>query len=157
MKNPIDYKEIKKLLELMEEKELSHFELEVEGFKISFSKNQKTPLTLDSLPWIPAPPPEDGTSNPTTNQTAEQQAQQEDLHYVLSPMVGTFYRSSNPASPPFVKVGETVKKNQTLCIIEAMKLMNEIESDTDGVVEEIFIENGKPIEYGQRLFAVKSI
>ena len=153
MKNPIDYKEIKKLLELMEERDLSHFELEVEGFKISFSKNQKAPQNRG----FPAPPPEDGTSNPTTNQTAEQQTQQEDLHYILSPMVGTFYRSSNPASPPFAEVGETVEKNQTLCIIEAMKLMNEIESDTDGVVEEIFIENGKPIEYGQRLFALKSI
>jgi acetyl-CoA carboxylase biotin carboxyl carrier protein len=157
MKNPIDYKEIKKLLELMEERELSHFELEVEGFKISFSKNQKTPLTIDSLSWIPASAPEDRASNSTASQTTEQQAQQKDLHYILSPMVGTFYRSSNPASPPFVEVGEMVKKNQTLCIIEAMKLMNEIESDTDGVVEEIFIENGKPIEYGQRLFALKSI
>lgn len=153
MKNPIDYKEIKKLLDLMEERKLSHFELEIEGFKISFSKNMKSPVTLDSLPWTPAPP----TDTETSGQDAEEEPPQEEFHYILSPMVGTFYRSANPSSPPFVEIGESVKKSQTLCIIEAMKLMNEIESDIDGVVHEIFIENGKPIEYGQRLFSLKSL
>ncbi len=70
-------------------------------------------------------------------------------------MVGTFFRSSDPSSPPYIEIGERVKKNQTLCIIEAMKLMNEIESDIDGILDEILVENGKPIEYGQRLFAFK--
>jgi acetyl-CoA carboxylase biotin carboxyl carrier protein len=69
-------------------------------------------------------------------------------------MVGTFYRAPDPASEPYVEIGEQVKKNQTLCIIEAMKLMNEIESDVDGEVLEIFVENGKSVEYGQRLFAI---
>lgn len=72
-------------------------------------------------------------------------------------MVGTFYRAPDPSSPPFAEVGETIKKNQTLCIIEAMKLMNEVECDIDGVLEEIFIKNGSPIEYGQRLFAIKPL
>lgn len=70
-------------------------------------------------------------------------------------MVGTFYRAPDPSAPPFVKIGEPVTKNQTLCIIEAMKLMNEVESDIDGTVEEIFIKNGKPVEYGQKLFSIK--
>jgi acetyl-CoA carboxylase biotin carboxyl carrier protein len=70
-------------------------------------------------------------------------------------MVGTFYRAPDPASEPYVEIGEQVKKSQTLCIIEAMKLMNEIESDVDGEVMEIFVENGKSVEYGQRLFAVR--
>jgi acetyl-CoA carboxylase biotin carboxyl carrier protein len=72
-------------------------------------------------------------------------------------MVGTFYRAPDPTSPPFVEVGDIVRKNQTLCIIEAMKLMNEIESDIDGIVREIYVENGKPVEYGQRLFAIQPI
>jgi acetyl-CoA carboxylase biotin carboxyl carrier protein len=72
-------------------------------------------------------------------------------------MVGTFYRAPNPSAPPFVEIGDTVKKNQTLCIIEAMKLMNEIESDIDGTIEEILVENGKPVEFGQKLFALKPI
>jgi len=70
-------------------------------------------------------------------------------------MVGTFYRAPDPASPAFVEIGEEVKKSQTLCIIEAMKLMNEIESDVEGVVAEIYVENGKPVEYGQRLFSIR--
>ena len=78
-----------------------------------------------------------------------------DLIYVDSPMVGTFYRAPDPSSPPFVDKGEAIQKNQTLCIIEAMKLMNEIESEIDGVIEKIFVPNGNPIEYGQKLFAIK--
>jgi len=157
MKSSIDYKEIKKLIDLMEERELTHFELEVDGFKVTFSKKQALPFGFESLTAAPAALPDDGKSNISSDQSAEPHPQEEDLHYILSPMVGTFYRSSNPASPPFVEVGESVTKNQTLCIIEAMKLMNEIESDVDGVVEEIYIENGKPIEYGQRLFALRVI
>lgn len=157
MKNSINYKEIKKLIDLMEERELSHFELEIEGFKIKFSKNSKTSPGLDFLQPVPPPARENSASEPPADQTSGPDAQNEDFHFILSPMVGTFYRSSNPSSPPFVEIGETVKKSQTLCIIEAMKLMNEIESDIDGVVEEIFIENGKPIEYGQRLFSLKAI
>jgi acetyl-CoA carboxylase biotin carboxyl carrier protein len=78
------------------------------------------------------------------------------LHIVTSPMVGTFYRASDPSSPPFVEQGDSVKKSQTLCIIEAMKLMNEIEADADGILEKIYLKNGKPVEYGQKLFAIKS-
>jgi acetyl-CoA carboxylase biotin carboxyl carrier protein len=75
-------------------------------------------------------------------------------HMITSPMVGTFYRAPDPASPPFVDIGDVVKKGQTLCIIEAMKLMNEIEADVAGTVVEIYSENAKPVEYGQKLFAI---
>jgi len=80
---------------------------------------------------------------------------QEELHAVKSPIVGTFYESPSPGSPPFVKVGDMVEAGQILCIIEAMKLMNEIESDLDGVVEEILVSNGQPVEYNEVLFRVR--
>ena len=82
-------------------------------------------------------------------------AEDKNIHYITSPMVGTFYRAPSPTSPPFVDIGDAVKKGQTLCIVEAMKLMNEIESDVSGVVVDILVENGKPVEYGQKLFAIK--
>ncbi len=151
MKDKIDYKEIKKLIDFMEEKNLSVFELEVEGFKIKFSKNQQPVLPSGTIQQNTTSPDSDGLSAHTSDQTEDKDSR----HYIFSPMVGTFFRSSDPSSPPYTEIGESVKKNQTLCIIEAMKLMNEIESDIDGIVDEIFVENGKPIEYGQRLFAIK--
>ncbi|MGD2294307.1 MAG: acetyl-CoA carboxylase biotin carboxyl carrier protein [Candidatus Aminicenantes bacterium] len=154
MKNKIDYTEIKKLIDLMEERNLSHFELEVEGFKIQFSKNQQPRLPAVAVQAVSAAE-ENGSSNKPETQTPDQPVEENNLHFIRSPMVGTFYRAPNPSSPAFVEVGENVKKDQTLCIIEAMKLMNEIDSDIDGVIEEIFVENGKPIEYGQRLFSIK--
>lgn len=155
MKSKIDYQEILKLIDLLEERDLSRFELEVEGFKISIGRGLAPAAPLEIMAAPPAPQPgadsrknsELGTSGPE---------EREDLEYVASPMVGTFYRSPDPSSAAFVEKGESVTKNQTLCIIEAMKLMNEIEADVDGVVEEIFVKNGKPVEYGQKLFAIKS-
>jgi len=150
----IDYEEITKLVSFLEEKHLTQFELEVEGFKIKISR---------ALSQVAAPakvPPPEQTSQPEPAASAAQVAPAggpaADLfHYITSPMVGTFYRAPGPNSPAFVEIGEEVKKSQTLCIIEAMKLMNEIESDQDGVVAEIYVENGKPVEYGQRLFAIR--
>lgn len=151
MKDKIDYKEIKKLIDFMEEKNLSQLELEVEGFKIKFSKNQPPVLPPGSFQQQSS----SGESENSTAQTSDQPEEKEIRHVIFSPMVGTFFRSPDPSSPPFADVGERVKKNQTLCIIEAMKLMNEIESDVDGIIDEIFEENGNPIEYGQKLFAIK--
>jgi acetyl-CoA carboxylase biotin carboxyl carrier protein len=150
----IDYEEITKLVSFLEEKHLTHFELEVEGFKIKISRA----LSASPLPAkvsAPAAPSLEEMANsavpagPVINDEGNQ------FHFITSPMVGTFYRAPDPASPPFVEVGEEVKKSQTLCIIEAMKLMNEIESDVDGIITEIYVENGKPVEYGQRLFAIQ--
>jgi len=151
MRDKIDYKEIKKLIDFMEEKNLSQFELEVEGFKIKFCKNQQQASPTELVQNIVSSPENEAAST----QASEKQKDQDSRHFIFSPMVGTFFRSPDPSSPQYTEIGEGVKKNQTLCIIEAMKLMNEIESDVDGIIDEIFVENGKPIEYGQRLFAIK--
>jgi acetyl-CoA carboxylase biotin carboxyl carrier protein len=153
MKSKIDYDEITKLIDFLEEKNLHHFELETEGFKISIGRNQPqtviqqgfSPQEAFSAPAMEAKPK---ISQPET-------AVDNDLHYIVSPMVGTFYRAPDPSSESFIEIGETVQLNQTMCIIEAMKLMNEIESDVAGVVEDILVKNGEPVEYGQKLFAVK--
>ena len=152
MKSKIDYKEILKLIDLLEERNLSAFELEIEGLKIKISRGYP-PSIMPEPPTSP-PSPVEHEANPATN-LPEPKESQNDLHYISSPMVGTFYRAPDPSSPPFVEIGESVQKNQTLCIIEAMKLMNEIESDIDGVLEEIYVQNGKPVEYGKKLFAIK--
>ena len=156
-KKTIDYDEILKLIALMEEKKLGLFELEVEGFKIKMSKNTSQPAVVAIAPDVrPANAPSPAAANPLASPAEGPAAQDEaGLHYITSPMVGTFYRAPNPTSPPFVEEGEPVTKKQTLCIIEAMKLMNEIECDVDGVVQEIFVENAKPVEFGQRLFSIR--
>ncbi len=92
------------------------------------------------------------TTHPTTD--TQKQSEYSDINYVTSPMVGTFYKSSSPNSAPFIEVGQEVKAGQILCIIEAMKLMNQIESDKSGIVKEILIKDGSPVEYGQKLFVI---
>lgn len=159
-KSKIDYEELKKLISLLEEKNLADFELEVEGFKIKLSR--QLPAAAQSSTVIF--PNVMTSSRPETGQGSGELAggaplaplEDKSLHYITSPMVGTFYRAPSPTSSPFVEIGDTVKKGQTLCIIEAMKLMNEIESDVSGVVTDILVENGKPVEYGQRLFVIKA-
>jgi acetyl-CoA carboxylase biotin carboxyl carrier protein len=146
----IDYEEINRILKLLEERNLAEFELEVEGFKIKLRKNAPAAIAQAAAPQSgalsQAVPP--AAAVPAGGEAAER------LHFVTSPIVGMFYRAPSPTSPPFVEVGDPVKKKQVLCIVEAMKLMNEIECDVDGVIEEIFVENGKPVEYGQKLFAI---
>jgi len=151
MNAKINYEEILKLIGLLEEKNLSQFELEVEGFKIKIARALPAAAPTASVFFpdrrtyqaaaaaVPAAPEETG------------------LHFVTSPMVGTFYRAPSPTSPPFVEVGDQVKKSQTLCIVEAMKLMNEIDADIDGIVKDIYIENAKPVEYGAKLFAIRPL
>jgi acetyl-CoA carboxylase biotin carboxyl carrier protein len=154
MSEKIDYKEINKLVKFMEEKKLSHFELEIEGLKIKINRNPSPLPRSESIPVFPEPaePVEEESGQ---NQEAEPEKGKNNLSLITSPMVGTFYRAPDPSSSPFVEIGDPVKKNQTLCIIEAMKLMNEIEAEVDGILEQIFVENGKPVEYGQKLFAIK--
>lgn len=152
MSGKIDYDEIRKLIGLLEEKNLSVFELEVEGLKVKVGRNapQAAPQAVIQAPG-PAAPPE-------TAAAAEARAQAVEAakghHVITSPMVGTLYRAPNPTSAPFVDIGDPVQKGQTLCIIEAMKLMNEIEADIDGTIVEIYADNAKPVEYGQKLFAI---
>jgi acetyl-CoA carboxylase biotin carboxyl carrier protein len=152
MSGKIDYDELRKLVGLLEEKGLAVFELEVEGLKVKIARNSPPPAPAAAPAMAAAP----GT--PETAAAAEARAQAIEAakghHLITSPMVGTFYRAPDPTSAPFVDIGDTVKKGQTLCIIEAMKLMNEIEADVDGTIVEIYAENAKPVEYGQKLFAI---
>jgi len=161
MSAKIDYEEIRKLIALLEEKNLALFELEVEGFKIKISRATPVSAALSAAPAAPAAAP---ASNPgpvppvvSAPPQAEPGEAAEGTHHVNSPMVGTFYRRPDPTSDPFVEEGDQVKKGQTLCIIEAMKLMNEIESDVDGIITDILVENAKPVEFGQRLFTIKPL
>jgi acetyl-CoA carboxylase biotin carboxyl carrier protein len=150
----IDFDEINKIVKLLEDRNLAEFELEVEGFKIKISRNAQvvyTPIAASSASSA-SPVRPDGSSMPAQDNAVFEP--KSNIHFVTSPIVGTFYRAPSPTSPPFVDVGDPVKKKQTLCIVEAMKLMNEIECDIDGTVREIFVENGKPVEYGQKLFAI---
>jgi acetyl-CoA carboxylase biotin carboxyl carrier protein len=151
MRSKIDYEEITKIIDFIESRNLSHFELEIEGFKIKIGRN---------LPPVISQPPVSESVSPNKNQNPESTEAsptkpQTNSHEITSPMVGTFYRAPDPSSLPFIEIGDQVKKNQTLCIIEAMKLMNEIQSDVDGTLKEIYIKNGTPVEYGQPLFAIQ--
>jgi acetyl-CoA carboxylase biotin carboxyl carrier protein len=145
----IDFDEINRVIKLIEDRNLNQFELEVEGFKIKITRSAQ--VVYQAAPQsVPAYGPAPQNGGPFIEPAHASGGGQ----YVTSPIVGTFYRASSPTSPPFVEVGDVVKKKQTMCIVEAMKLMNEIESDFDGVVTEIFVENGKPVEFGQKLFAI---
>jgi acetyl-CoA carboxylase biotin carboxyl carrier protein len=152
----IDYKEINKIIRLMEEKNLSHFELEVEGLKIKIGRDVVSGSAPETTPVVEVSEDTEVKSSNTPLEVTPKEGKN-NLYYITSPMVGTFYSAPDPSSPPFVEVGDSVKKSQTLCIIEAMKLMNEIESEVDGILMKIFIENGKPVEYGQRLFAIQPL
>lgn len=156
MSPKIDYKEVNKLIELMEKKNLDNFELEIEGLKIKISRNIAPAVEGESSISPPTSPKNETEESSESLETVTQEGKN-NLHHITSPMVGTFYRSSDPSSPPFVEIDDSVKKNQTLCIIEAMKLMNEIESDVKGIIKEIYAENGKPVEYGQKLFTIQTL
>lgn len=156
MSPKVDYKEVNKLIELMEKKNLSHFELEVEGLKIKISRNTAPSSTVEPQ-TSPQTPPETATEESSESLETVTKEAKNNLFYITSPMVGTFYRAPDPSSPPFVEIDDSIKKNQTLCIIEAMKLMNEIESDVEGVIKNIYVESGKPVEYGQKLFAIQTL
>jgi len=156
MSAKIDHEEINKLINLLEEKNLSHFELEVEGFKIKISRNPQ-PSSPREEESRPTPSPQAQGNESSKSLESQLRERKNNLHYITSPMVGTFYRAPDPTSPPFVEIGDPVKKSQTLCIIEAMKLMNEIESDVEGILKEVYVENGKSIEYGQKLFAIQTL
>ena len=157
--------DINKILDLMREHDLAEFELERDGLKIRVRKGGQQ-VALASAPMIPiamppAPAPMPAGPAAQTATTSEGgvvpigAAEGVELAVIKSPIVGTFYRSSEPGARAFVEVGDQVKRGQVLCIIEAMKLMNEIESDCDGELSAIYVENGKAVQFGDRLFAVK--
>jgi acetyl-CoA carboxylase biotin carboxyl carrier protein len=162
----VDVEAIKLLLELVREHELAEFELEQEGIKIRVRKQGAVHTLSAPAVMMPAPPalalaPAAPVSLPAPALAAAGGAVVEDpeameLAVVTSPIVGTFYRAPDPSSPPFVEIGQRVQRGKTLCIIEAMKLMNEIESEYEGEVVKCYVENGQPVQYGERLFAIKT-
>lgn len=157
--------EIKALIELVAEKQITEFELERGDFRLRIQRGstaEARPQTV-SLPPVHAPavapapavieaPPPAAAPAPVA---APATAPEENLHIITSPIVGTFYRSPSPTADPFVKIGDNIEKGSTICIIEAMKLMNEITSEVSGTVARILVENGQPVEYGQPLFGIK--
>ena len=154
--------EIKELIEFVSEKGFNEFELERGGFRLRLLKGVGEPAAPSRPPAnVPRTagenrPVEFVSAPPAATQAAPAPAPtEEELHIVASPIVGTFYRSPSPTAEPFVKLGDTVEAGKTLCIIEAMKLMNEIPSDAGGTIAKVFVENGQPVEYGQPLFGIK--
>ena len=163
-RHPLDLKQIKQIIELMKRNELSEFAVEEEGFKlkirrgsnglplISTGRGSNAPFPVgEATPMLPS-------VSAATNQASAAPGgpkEETDVTYVKSPMVGTFYRAASPDSKPFAELGAKVVENSVVCIIEAMKIMNEIQAETKGTVVEVLVENGQPVEYGQRLFKLK--
>jgi acetyl-CoA carboxylase biotin carboxyl carrier protein len=157
----VDLKDIKAIIDLMRKNDLSVFELEKDGFKLKLQKGpQGHPILTAPIAIAPGlagavPAPSPSTGSETGAGGSEQAAAGEPLKDITSPMVGTFYRSSSPESAPFVDIGATVNEDSVVCIIEAMKVMNEIKAETSGLIAEILVENGKPVQFGQALFRVR--
>jgi acetyl-CoA carboxylase biotin carboxyl carrier protein len=161
----LELDDIERILELVKTHDLAEFELEREGLKLRVRKASAdhagaAPIQVMHAPpsMLPAPAMMPFAAPPaaTPAPTALQEEEALELAVVKSPIVGTFYRAPEPGAPPFVEVGQRVTKDQVLCIIEAMKLMNEITSEYEGEIVSVYVENGKPVQYGERLFAVKT-
>ncbi len=155
--------EIKELIELISEKQFNEFELERGSFRLRLQKGIGRAITEANQPAVAAPvvsadrPVETSAPAPVVEPAPAPTPapQEEKLHVIASPIVGVFYRASSPTAEPFVKLGDEVEAGKTVCIIEAMKLMNEITADASGTIAKIFVENGQPVEYGQSLFGIK--
>ena len=157
----MDLETLKQILNLVREHELSELEVEQDGLRLKIRKDsavvvpaspQHAPSRSPDVAAAPAP-----TLPPTPTSVGLENSEAEiELAVVKSPIVGTFYRSPEPGAAAFVEVGATVKKGQVLCIIEAMKLMNEIDSEYDGEIVNVYVESGQPVQYGERLFAIRT-
>ncbi len=166
----MNFKEILKIVDVFNKSDLTEMEIELEDPKVRIRLAKKEKEVILQAPpqqiQVQAAPP---STAPEPVQPAERPVEQEPekketppdspppgIHVIKSPIVGTFYRAPAPGADPFVREGDQVRKGQVLCIIEAMKVMNEIESDVDGVVEKILVANGEPVEYGQPLFWIRT-
>jgi acetyl-CoA carboxylase biotin carboxyl carrier protein len=149
----LSFKEIKELIDLVSERGLSGIEIERTGFRLRIegsrpaisSASEAATAAAAGAPALPA----------ATAVPAPPAKEAEDVHLVVSPIVGTFYRAPSPEADPFAEVGERVSKGKVLCIIESMKLMNEIESDVEGEIVAVYARNGQPVEYGEKLFGIR--
>jgi acetyl-CoA carboxylase biotin carboxyl carrier protein len=155
--NP-EIEQIEQLLRFMGEHNLEEFEYSRGDFRIRLKKPSGS-IVMTAAPRVVSSPeiivPGSLESHSAVSSAPAETRQTEDLHLVKSPIVGTYYDAPSPGAEPFVKVGANVESGQTLCIVEAMKLMNEIESDASGEVVRVFMENGQPVEYGQPLFGIR--
>jgi acetyl-CoA carboxylase biotin carboxyl carrier protein len=159
----MNQKELKELIEFLIEKDIAEFELERGDVKVKIKRagEHHTVQTRAEVPYVAVTVPHGGppavvASTAAQVPAAAEPAPAEELHIVKSPIVGTFYEAPSPGAPPFVKVGDTVEVGQVLCILEAMKLLNEIESDVAGEIVKKMGSNGQAIEYGQELFAIRA-
>ena len=148
----MDLKEIKEIIALMRKNDLSEFKLEREGFKIALKRGAdfQPVITTTAVPAAPVAAAPAGAVS-----AADAPKDEASLREITSPMVGTFYGSASPESPAYVSVGQEVTEDTVVCIIEAMKVMNEIKAEVRGVIAEVVAENGKPVQYGQALFKVR--
>ena len=162
----MNQKELKELIEFLIEKDVAEFEMERGDIKVKVKRNLPNQVQyVTAAPQASAahfPPastvgqvPPAHASAPAPSAAAPVVDSDEGLNIVKSPIVGTYYESPSPGAPPFIKVGDTVAQGQVLCIVEAMKLMNEIESDVSGEIVKMHVKNGQPVEYGQPLFAIR--
>jgi acetyl-CoA carboxylase biotin carboxyl carrier protein len=155
----MELEQIKAIIGMMKDNDLSEFQMEQDGLKIRIKRGPEGFQQTVTLPPAAAPQP---VAVPSQNQTPAAVpaapapvAAVADIKHISSPMVGTFYRSASPESPPYVEVDQEVDPETVVCIIEAMKVMNEIKAEVTGVITEIIAENAKPVEFGQKLFAVR--
>ena len=147
-------KVIKQVVELMKRSEISEFEIEEKDFKLRLSRKNGETQIVQAAPVATAPPVSAAPVAPA--EVAKPSVEDPNVFVIKSPMVGTFYRASSPESQPFAKVGEKVGRDSIVCIIEAMKVMNEIHAETTGTITEVLVEDGDAVEYGQPLFKVKT-
>ena len=174
-KASVNMEELRELIALLRDNGLAELELEREDFRVRLRRegapasgdhsHQYVPVSSPVGAYAPNPPaataanpPESASATPTNQgaQAGSAPAADQDLHMITSPIVGTFYRSPSPTAEPFVKIGSNVEAASVVCIIEAMKLMNEIQAEASGEVVKIYVENGQPVEYGQPLFGIRS-
>ncbi len=151
----MELKDIKAIIDLMKKNDLSVFEMEKDGFKLKLQKGagEQTVFAPAAIPLAPLPSAAPAsTPAPAPNPPA---AKESALKDIVSPMVGTFYRAGSPESPPFAEIGKEVTEESVVCIIEAMKVMNEIKAEISGVIAEVVAENGKSVQFGQVLFRVR--
>ena len=153
----MELKDIKAVIDLMRKNDLSVFEMEKDGFRLKLQKGSGDQPVFTAPAPAPAPTAPSPTASPETaaSAAAAESDQGAALKDIVSPMVGTFYRANSPETPPFADVGKVVTEETVVCIIEAMKVMNEIKAETKGTIAEVVAENGKPVQFGQVLFRVK--
>ncbi|NTV68867.1 MAG: acetyl-CoA carboxylase biotin carboxyl carrier protein [Azonexaceae bacterium] len=149
----MDLRKLKKLIDLVQESGISELEVTEGEEKVRIAKHYGTVAAAPQQYYAP-PPPAAAGAPVASSVNLDDEDELPEGHIVKSPMVGTFYRSPSPGADAFVQIGQTVKQGETLCIIEAMKLLNEIESDASGVVKAILVENGEPVEFGEPLYVI---